>query len=814
MQLGFRWALRLAQDARFAVRHFRGAPSYAIFTILVLALGIGTVTAMFTIAYAVLWKPFPFQADRGLFQPIDRTNKDDGSLSISSDEMRQWQLATKNTADVAFNGGGLNVAEGPGGAVLITEVEASPNLFSVLGTQPTLGRTFHQEEQATDHSDVAVISDAIWRETFGADRAVIGKTLHIGPNVYSVIGVMPPHFEYPLYDDRPEVWVPLDRSELAAANIDSYAFFAPLVRVHSGVSPQVAEAQLTIAHMPFAKIKASDIHLESVRDLLVADVRPAMLALEVAVGVVWLIACSNVAGLMLARVRTRRAEIAVRAALGAGRRRILAQLLSESLLLSCVGAVGGLALAVLLLRIFRHMAGTMLPLASNIQFSWVVWTGLLALTAVTAFVFGVVPAFMAAQTNPYSGLRSAGRKQAGDRGQGRARAFLVVGQVALSITLLIGAGLMMRTIYALKHVPLGFRKDHLLLTSLTVPNTLYQDRNVGTAVWQPLLDQVRQLPGVREAALSTVLPIRHPVELITVVYATAWTHEDVSATVRAATPGLMDVLGISMRSGRFFTDEDTATGQPVVVVNQMFVNRYLGGSDPLGRQFRFGHVPRAATIVGVIDDIHQDSVAMPSQPEFYLSMSQLGSDDPIYRALLGRFMELAVGTEVSETVLVPELRRCIQKANPHLAIGEFTSMVEAVDDSIGAQRLAAAVIGVFGSLVLLITVVGLYGLLNFMVAQRTQEIGIRMALGANRTRVVGLVLWQTGTLIAAGTLLGVFLAIVGHRLLQNFLFGVSATDPWTITAALASLILFGLLAAVLPARRAATINPVHALRAE
>jgi predicted permease len=371
-------------------------------------------------------------------------------------------------------------------------------------------------------------------------------------------------------------------------------------------------------HAQFAKPGESEIRLAGVPDLLVADVRLALLALEIAVGVVWLIACSNLAGLLLARVVSRRTEIAVRVALGAGRGRILMQFLTESMMLSCAGAACGLGLAAAMLQMFRPLLSQRLPLAADIHLNWAMWAGLLVLTVVTALAFGAAPALMAARTDMDAVLKNSGRKHAGDRRQNRMRAVLMVGQVALSIALLIGAGLMMRTMYALRHVPLGFRTDHLVLTSLTIPNDVYKDRNVRTAVWKPLLDEIRRMPEVRTAALSTVLPIQHPVELITAVYATEWMHGDANATVRAATPGLMDALGVGVRRGRFFTDADTATNQPVMVVNQTFVNRYLAGGNALGKIIRFGHVPQRATIVGVVEDMHQDGVSESSEPEFYL----------------------------------------------------------------------------------------------------------------------------------------------------------------------------------------------------
>jgi predicted permease len=803
-----------AQDLQFAARQFRRSPGYALFTVLVLVLGIGTVTAMFTIVYAVLLKPLPFEADRRLFQSVEKTSEGDDTLSISYDEIRQWREAARGRAEIAFNGGGLNIADGPAGALLITEVKASENLFSLLGARPILGRGFSPGEAEAGNSDAVVLSYALWQQSFAGDPNVLGKRLHIGGASRTVVGVMPPHFIYPVWEERPQAWVPVDHSELAASNSDAYSSFSPLVRTSAGVPASALEAQLARVHAQFAKSDQNKIRLQGLRDLLVANVRPALLALGMAVAVVWLIACSNVAGLMLARITARRTEIAVRAALGAARRRIVMQQLTESLVLSILGAAGGLALAWTMLRMFRHLLTAKLPLAETIHLDWTVWICLVALTLLTTLIFGAAPALIATRTDLRSDLTSSGRKETTDRGRSRARAVLLIGQVALSVALLIAAGLMMRTMYALRHVPLGFRTDHLVLTSLTIPNDLYGDRNVGATVWQPLLEDIRRMPGVRAAALSTVLPIQHPVELLTAIYATQWMRGDASAVVRAATPGLMEALGVRMRSGRFFTDADTATSLPVIVVNQAFVNRYLGGSNALGKVIKFGHVPRAATVIGVIEDVHQDSVAEASQPEFYLSVSQVGPDQQIYKALLGRFMQVAVRAGIAPDAMIPELRRTIRDANPQLAVGECTTMSEAVEDSIGAQNLAAQVIGVFGALVLLITVVGLYGLLNYLVVQRTREIGIRMALGADRRRVVSAIMRRTLALLAVGTVAGLGLSFACRRLLQSFLFGVSTLDPSTIALTLLALLACGLLAAALPAHKAASVNPVDALRAE
>jgi predicted permease len=804
------------EDVRFAARQFRRAPAYAIFTTLVLALGIGTVTAMFTISYGVLMKQLPFRADRQLFDVVESTAKGDETFAASYPEITQLQQATANIADVAFASNYVNIIDAPAGAEMISSVAASPNLFTLLGVEPIIGRSFTPDEAISDHPNVVLLSYDIWQRSFAGDRNVLGRTVHVGPTPETVIGVMPRQFSYPMGDIRPEVWVPIERTALASKPDGPYgSTWHPIVRLHAGVAPQALESSLAHAHSQFAKSDAlGRFGLVSLHDQLVRHVRPALLALEIAVAIVWLIACSNVAGLLLARVAARRTEIAVRSALGAGRRRMVAQFLTESLLLSTAAAVGGLGIAALILRIFRHILTTALPMAQNVRLDWAIFAGLVVLTLLTALAFGTMPALLAAWAGAESGLRNSGRSQAGDRRHNRARAVLLVSEVALSIALLTGAGLMMRTMYALRHVPLGFRTDHLLVTSLTAPGDLYKDRNIDSAAWQPVLDAVRQLPGVKDAALSTVMPLKHPVEWLTLVYKTNWTEDNVAAVVRAASPGLMDVLGIRMHSGRFFNSRDTASSIPVAVVNRVFVDRYLGGGDALGKQFRYGRKPVTATVIGVIDDIHQDSLTETSRPEFYICIPQVARDNPLYLTIVSKYTEIAIRTEVAPGTMVAELRRQISEVNPHLAIGEFSTMTEAVEDSIGAQKLAAGVVGVFGGLALLITLVGLYGLLTYMVEQRTREIGIRMALGADRAAVIRLIIRQALLLMSLGAAAGVCIAFWSNRLLHAFLYGVTASDPWAITLAPLCLVLCGLVAAAVPARRAAGLDPVDALRAE
>ncbi|MGA7318094.1 MAG: ABC transporter permease [Silvibacterium sp.] len=374
---------KFREDARFAARQFRRAPAYAIFTVLVLALGIGTVTAMFTISYGVLLKPLPFRADRQLFEVVESTSKGDEGFAASYPEITQWQQAATDIADVAFASSFVNILDAPAGAEMVSSVAASPNLFTLLGVEPIIGRSFLPNEQISDHPNVVLLSYDAWQHSFAGDRKVLGKTVHIGATLYTVIGVMPKQFRYPLEDIRAEVWVPLERSTLVPKLDDPYGSpWHPIVRLHAGVRPQGLESSLARVHSQFVKSDAPNrIHLLRLHDQLVREVQPALLALEIAVAIVWLIACSNVAGLLLARVSARRTEIAVRSALGAARRRMIAQFLTESLLLSIAAAVGGLGIAALILRTFRHMLASMLPLAQNIHLDWSIFAGLVVLTS-------------------------------------------------------------------------------------------------------------------------------------------------------------------------------------------------------------------------------------------------------------------------------------------------------------------------------------------------------------------------------------------------------------------------------------------------
>jgi len=801
-------------DIRFALRQLRKSPGFAIIAILTLALGIGVATAMFAIVDGVLLRPLAFPHAEQLFRPVGVDAKGEDEYGVDYAEIEQWQEATRNSAEIAYERGDKAILDTPSGARLIFKDSISSNLPATFGIQPILGRGFVPQQQEDDQSHVALLSYTAWRALFDSNPKILGQTVRIDGELYNVIGIMPQH----LADDQFEVWTPMPRSKLQSGL--SYDRLLSILRLKQGVEPAAVQAQLSTLQKHIAETAkpgdevATHVRLMGLGDSIVADVRPALTALEIAVGLVWLIACCNVAGLLLARIASRSVEINIRSALGAGKWRIVRQLLTESLLLSTAGALLGLGLAAFTLEVFRRAMERSLPQAQNIHLNPMVMATLAGFTILTSLILGIVPAFLAARNPIAAALKSGGPTSSRNRGQARLRNTLLIGEVALCMVLLVGAGLMLRTVYALRHVPLGFRTDHIVLANLTVPNYDYKGRDLNTELWKPLLERVRNLPGVQLASLSTVMPIGHSIEMQTVVYSPGTTKSDVMAVVRAASPAQLRVLGIRLHEGRFFNVHDTATSMPVVVVNRVFVQRYFSGKDAIGEPIRFGRVSTQATIVGVVDDVHQEKAAMPSRPEIYICMNQLKPGDSLYLPLIGRFMELAVRTGATPLALIPELRRVIRRENPDLVAGDFTTMDQAVEDSIGDQRLAARVIGIFGGLALLITVVGLYGLLSYSVAQRTREIGIRMALGANRGRVMGMVLQQAMTLLILGIAAGLAMAFWSTRLLHSFLYGVGKHDPWTMTLVPLLLLLCGVVSALIPARRAASIDPMVALRAE
>ncbi len=682
----------------------------------------------------------------------------------------------------------------------------------------------------TGDENTVVLSDAVWRDSFGADRKILGRVVMISGHSYTVVGVMPQGFGYPRGGPLPQAWTPVSLKSVDKTRTNLTPMFRVVGRLKNSVRVSDAEAEMKVIQADVAKqytdLYARDLvtsaRVQRYSDSLVAaDVKRSLLALFGASGVLWLIACVNVTGLLLARGTARQREIAVRGALGASRVRIVQQLLLEGLMLSAAASVLGLALAIGLLKIFAHGLTTQLQVKGAMPDGRAIAV-LLGLTIGSAVLSSLWPAVVSARASLEPALRQGGAQIGQSRAHHRVRAMLVVTQIAMSLMLLVSCGLLLRTIYALRHAPLGFRTDHVIVANMTIPAYRFAGQDMTTELYQPLLERVKTLPGVQSASLMTEVPLGHTFNMVFSFgvernSADAVKRRDFRAQFRAVGPETQKVFGFKMLKGRFFNEGDTPGSQAVVVVNRAFVKEFSESNDPekiIGQRMVSLEKGKPAIVVGVLDDERQVSVAQQSQPEIEVCLPQLTPNSAFYRLSEGMAMDLAVRTERSPSSVVPELREQMRTASPELANAKFTTMDQIVEDSYGNQQIAARLLMVFGGSALLLCLAGLYGLLAYLVTQRTRELGVRIALGARRGHVIWLVTRQAGWMLVAGSVVGLGLADVTSRFVASFLYGVSQHDALTMAAVSTLLLASGLAAAYLPARRAASVDPMEALRAE
>ena len=831
----------LLRDLAYAVRVLRRASGFSIAVILTLAVGIGSACAMFTVVDRVLLRSLPYKDPSKLIE-IDEAGKRGPRITAPYLDIQQWRDRSSALREVAFFNFSYDRARTSfleeGKEVMhVSSPAISGNLFETLGVHPALGRSFVVEKTsgAVDPQDAhsILLSDTVWRVTYGAQDSVLGKTVRLNGESYSVIGVMPRGFSFPYSSQLPVVWMPLVLGKEDATRSHSETpSYQNIARLQPGVSMSQADAELKVIQADVAKAYAdpndreerAGINLQHYGDTLVTDkTQKALMALLGASALLWLIACVNVTSLMLARATGRQRELAVRGALGASRWQIVRQLLIEGGLLSGCGSLLGLGLAVAMLRVFERGLETQFSIHEPLKPNLAVLAGLLGLTILSALLISAWPAIGAARAQIEPALRQGAPQQGSGRAQHRTRALLVIIEIALSLTLLVGCGLLLRTIYALRHVPLGFRTEHVIVAQMTIPSYKFAGRNMTTELYQPLVDKVNHLPGVEAASLMSQAPMDHTVNMEFSLGRANNSVEDVRrstirAEFRAVGPEMQRVLGFPMVRGRFFNDQDTATSQAVVLVNRAFVKAYYGDErDPgsiLGEHLLSLDKQRHAQVVGVFEDERQVSAAAPPRPEVEVCIPQITPDTGFYKGAEGVAMDLAIRTDAGPAAILPELREAMRKASPDLANSKFTTMDEIVEDSFGSQRLAAELLEIFGGSALFLCVAGIYGLLAYLVAQRTREMGLRIALGAQRSNVMGLVLRQAAWMLLAGLGTGLVLAYFGSLGLRTFLYGVKPEDPWTLAAVTLLLLVSGLAAAYWPARRAAMVDPMEALRAE
>ena len=819
----------LLNDLRYAFRQLRKSPGFTVTAILTLALGIGISAAMFTVVDGVLLRPLPVPHSSEVVQ-LGEAN-DSGNISSSSlSNLRDWRDHAKSFQDIAwYTQKFFDLKKADGTAEFSVNIQTSPNFFSMLHVQPMMGRTFLQQAGTAGNQGTVVLSYLVWKSYFHADKKIIGKQIQLGADTYTVIGVMPQQFYIPINDDGPVVWTVLPHTSDMEQRDNG--FLNAIGRLRPGVSVAAARTELSGIQTNIAR-QFTDQHLpknvavKNYLDTLVGSARPALLALQGAVLLVWLIACANIASLTLTRMAARRREIAVRAALGAARGRIVRQFLTESLLLGIAGGACGLGIAYACLAVLRHSIHANLNRAVGVALNWHVILLLIVLSIVSAVIFGTIPAFQAASADPQEALHEGSRGAGAGVKQLRLRNALIVGELALSLVLLVSAGLLLRTLYALRHVPVGFNPQHLVVAQFfsrggfTPTAADATSTDLLAVFYNPLLARVRQIPGVESAAFVTSAPLTNNVQInddFIVIGDPEANASHSSVELHAVTPGAYRTLEVRLLQGRRFNDGDRIGTTPVIIVNQAFARQYLG-AQPLQKRLDLDTNPTRKSIfenvsvVGIVEDT-PNVLGQPAVPEVDVDLNQIPLADDFY-PIVSMAMELVVRTGQPPEVIVPTISRIFSERDAVFIVHTVQTMPQQIDNLLGSQTLAARLLWIFAIAAVLIAAAGLYGLLSYSVGQRTREIGVRLALGAQREDVLRMVLRQASRLLIAGLLIGILAAYFAAKLVRSFLYGVAQHDFLTIVAVSLLLLAVGLVASYIPARRAASVDPMTILRSE
>jgi putative ABC transport system permease protein len=824
---------RLFFDVRNAVRQLRKTPGLALLAILTLALGVGANTAIFTVIESVLLRPLPYpHSDRLLYIGPAGDKTQFGSLSwLNYRDIRAQSKLLRDTAGYSADG---SVIESQDGSLSVAAPRVTTSLFSMLGAQPLLGRTFTDAEGQAGGPQVVLLSEGLWRESFHADPNIVGRMVKIGGQSRAVVGVMPDSFHFPETmgaDMHKGIWLPLQPSAEMLKD-RGYDFFNMIGELRPGVSATQVQRELDAiaAHIPLDKDESKLAFQAGLyQEVLTGPARPVLYGLFGALALVLLIACANVSNLMIARCLGRQQEFAVRAALGASRLRLIRQMLSEGMALSLLGCGAGAGLAqVAMLAVHKLPDGT-IPRADAIAIRWTVVLVLAAIAMVTTVLSSLLPALLVARANPQAALQAASRGTGSRSVSRKLSGGLVAGEVALSTLLLVGTGLLFHTLWNLEQSRLGFETAHVTtftampadaagFSSLAVSeDTANAPVSVATLIYAPTLDRIRQVPGVESAALATSPPLSgmNMGTSFAIVGQAKDPANKPEASITAVSGDYAHTLGTPIVRGRMIGDGDASTTPFAVAINETLAKKYFAGKDPLGKQLDLGGkrtgMIKPYTIVGILGDQVDRSVGGDPQPLILVPQQQVPTTSLFYQALLKTVVSFAVKTRGNIPVAA-EMRSVFHQNAPGFALDNFQTMQEAVEQKTFSQRLGLYLVGSFAGLAVAMVFAGLYGVLSQLVSYRRREIGVRMALGATRLSVAQLVLRQGSILVGTGLGVGLVLAFATGRLVKSFLYQVQPLDVWTYIAVVLALSVIGLTAALLPARNAASIEPMQALR--
>jgi putative ABC transport system permease protein len=806
----------LRQDLRYGLRTLAKNPAFTSIAIVALALGIGANSAIFSVVDAVLLRPLPFKKPEQLVMLWENAThlgfpKNTPSPANFLDWQKQAGAFTGMAAMVerSFNLTGVGEPERLDGR------RVSANLFDLLGVRAVLGRTFVPDDDRPG-SHVVLLSYSLWQRRFGSDPSVIGRALALNGESYTVIGIMPRFVQLPGFANRnDQLWVPIAFPPEEAAQRGNH-FLEVIARMKPGITLKQAQAEMeTIAARLAQQYPDYNTRLGAVvvplHEEVVGDIKPALLVLLGAVGFVLLIACANVANLLLARAAVRQKEIALRLALGASRSRLMRQFLTESVLLAVFGAGLGLLLALGGIRILKTFIPATISQVQtiNIDARVLIFTALVAI--LTGIGFGLAPALQASHLNLNDTLKEGGRDAGGGRKGNRLRDLLVIGEVAVSFVLLIGAGLLINSFFHLRNLEPGFRADHLLTMKVDLSEVKYPDRERRAAFFDEVIRRVRALPGVQSAAVAGNLPLTYNGDSMNIsVEGVPDPPPDQRPDVifRANGAGYFGTMGLSIIRGRDFTDQDKADSKNVVVISEKTAQHFWHGQDPIGRRLKPGSSTSNTPwreVIGIVRDVRQNDFIAAPKMQMYFTYRQLKDLAP---------NALVIRTSIEPLSLAASARDAIWSVDKDQTVADIDTMEHIVAEAVARQRFSMLLLGLFATLALLLASVGIYGVMTYSVAQRTHEIGIRIALGARRADVLQMTIKQGLRLVGAGMILGLAAAFILTRVLESLLFGISATDPVTFFGISLVLLAVAILASYLPALRATKVDPIIALRAQ
>jgi len=831
----------LIQNFRYAWRQLCHSPEFAFLAVVTLALGIGANTAMFTVVESVLLRPLPYaDADRLVYIAAAGAAGAAGAESSGSVSWLDYSDIRDQARTLDAVGGYSNdagVVQSKDASVSVVTSEVTPNVFGILGAQPLRGRTFVKNEGQANGPAAVLLSEGLWRQVFGADPTVVGRSVRVNGHERTVVGVMRRGFRFPESagpDVENGLWLPMQPTPEMLQD-RGYHFFTILAKPARGATVPQVQAELGLIAK---RIRETDSRADgklafravSYREVVTGPVRAVLVALVAALGLVLLIACANVANLSIARCLARQHEFAVRAALGSGQSRLIGQMIVEAALLSVLGCALGFLVAYWITAAIRGLPPGIIPRVEAIEVRWTVVLVLGAIATVTTVLSALLPALFVARTDPQSVLQAASRSLGTRSVRVRVGGWLVAGEVALSAVLLVATGLLFRTLWSLEHTRLGF--NTALVTSftampadasgfgnMTMSASAGAPVSVATTIYRPLLEELRNAPGFQDAALDTAPPLSG-MDLQTSFRVVGWADESergLEARMTTLSGGYERLMGTPVVRGRMITEQDTANAPFVAAINETLARKYFAGKEALGQELDLGGkntgMLKPYKIVGIIGDQIDTSVSQPPRPLLMLPYQQIPATSLFYPALLKTVVHFVVKTR-GQVAVAPAARAVFRRIAPDLALDNFQTMQEAVDQSNSGTRIGLYLIAAFAGLAVLMVIAGLYGVLAQVVSHRRREFGVRMALGATRQSIVGMVLRQGSAIVAMGLAGGLVLALSMGRLVKSFLYGVKPLDGRTYMFAAIALLVVGIVAALVPAWGASLLEPVKALRDE